>query len=114
MEALYQKMSAALAPGGVLIWRTTTPVPPSYKARNNSDVVAVNALAATLFGPGSMHPDVVVHDLYSQVVERCARDEASKGYPITADCTVLQNNGVHFSSAGRQFTGIMVAASILP
>merc|ERR1712100_364350 len=92
METLYQSMKAALAPGGTLIWRTTTPVPPSYKSRNNTDVVAVNALAATLFGPGSKHPDVKVHDLYSQVVERCNRDPKSKGYPEKADCLILQNN----------------------
>lgn len=114
MEAIYQKMMGSLAPGGTLIWRTTTPVPPSYQQRNNSDVVTVNALAATLFGPCSKHPDVKVHDLYSQVLERCSRDPQSKGYPDSSDCLVLQNNGVHFSDVGRQFSGIMTAASILP
>ena len=114
MERIYQQLAGALAPNGTLVWATTTPVPPSYKNRNNSDVLRINEQMRALFGPGSKHPEVVVHDLYAEVVARCSRDPASVGYPATSDCDVLQSNGVHMSAAGRQFTGIMTAASILP
>ena len=114
MESVYHALRGALAPNGTIIWATTTPVPPSYKQRVNSDVVQINAAMASLFGPGSKHPEVVVHDLYGQVVANCRRHPTSAGYPETQDCPVLQNNGVHFSDAGRQWTGIMTAASILP
>ena len=79
---------------GTLIWRTTTPVPVSYKARNNSDVLIVNKLAATLFGPTGKHTEVLVHDLYTQVVTKCRADfPQSKLYPQAADCP-YQNNAV--------------------
>jgi hypothetical protein len=108
MEAVYQDLKMALAPGGTLIWTTTTPVPPSYKNRNNSDVVAINALMAELFGPSGKHPEVKVHDLYSQIVERCNRDPASRGYPETSDCDLIQSRGVHMSDMGKQYTAIPV------
>eukprot|EP00947_MAST-08B_sp_MAST-8B-sp1_P004666 g4666.t1 len=114
LETLYGVLKGALAPNGTLIWTTTTPVPPSYKARNNSDVVAINELAATLFGPKGKYPEVQVHDLYTQVVERCNRDPGSQQYPTVQDCFGLQNHGVHFGAIGRQFTAIMTAASIIP
>ena len=114
MEATYQQLRRLLLPNGTLIWTTTTPVPPSYHNRNNSDVVRINEQMKALFGPGSKHPEVVVHDLYSEVVQRCNRDAASTGYPETSDCVFLQDNGVHFSTAGRQFCGIMTAAAISP
>ena len=77
-------------------------------------VVAINAAMTKLFGPGSKHPEVAVSDLYGAVVSRCSRDPKARGYPQTADCDVLQSRGVHFSDAGKQFTGIMSAASIAP
>lgn len=112
MEAIYQQLKKMLRPNGTLIWATTTPVPPSYKNRNNSDVISINDKMRALFGQGSLHPEVVLHDLYSEVVQRCHRNPASSGYPLTTDCTFLQDNGVHFSDAGRQYTGILVAAAI--
>ena len=114
MEKVYMQLKRLLAPNGTLIWATTTPVPPSYKNRNNTDVVRANQQMRALFGPGSKHPDVLVHDLYGEVVRRCNQDAASRGYPTDRDCALLQNNGVHFSDAGRQFTGIMVAAAVAP
>jgi hypothetical protein len=114
MEALYLQLKRMLKTNGTLIWTTTTPVPPSYKNRNNSDVIRINNQMRTLFGPGSRHPKVVVHDLYGEVVQRCHRDPAARGYPETSDCVLLQDNGVHFSTIGRQYTGIMVSAAIAP
>ena len=55
LEALYQQLKRAVAPNGTLIWCSTTPVPVTYHGRNNSDVVLINKLARTLFGPGSKH-----------------------------------------------------------
>ena len=121
LEQLYLRLKSALAPNGKVIWRTTTPVPPSYTKRNNTDIVAVNALAAQLFGPGSKYPEVAVHDLYSQVVQRCnnppkgaAKNNDTRGYPQTSDCFDVQSRGVHFSDAGIQLTAVLTAASILP
>jgi hypothetical protein len=114
MEALYLQLKRMLKTNGTLIWTTTTPVPPTYKNRNNSDVIRINNQMRTLFGPGSRHPEVVVHDLYGEVVQRCHRDPAAEGYPETSDCMLLQDNGVHFSTIGRQYTGIMVSAAIAP
>eukprot|EP01051_Picozoa_sp_SAG22_P005289 SAG22_NODE_309_length_12657_cov_34.643733_4_plen_277_part_00 len=42
MEQMYLEMKTHLAPHGTLIWSTTTPVPPSYKNRKNSDVLRIN------------------------------------------------------------------------
>ena len=50
MEAAYQKMKTHLTPKGKLIWSSTTPVPPSYKGRVNSDVIRINDQMAALFG----------------------------------------------------------------
>lgn len=52
--------------------------------------------------------------MYGTVVHRCRMDAATKGYPQTSDCDVLQSRGVHFSDAGKQFTGIVTANSIIP
>jgi hypothetical protein len=59
-------MKAALKPNGTLIWSTTTPVPPDYKARNNSDVVRLNGLMKQLWA-SSGYDDVLTNDLYQQV-----------------------------------------------
>ena len=58
LEKMYEQLARLLAPGGTLIWASTTPVPPSYNPsrRNNSDVVKANAQARALFGPASKHP----------------------------------------------------------
>lgn len=116
MKAMYEYMKTKLAPNGIIIWSTTTPVPPSYKPRNNTDVVAINALMKELF---DQYPEVVQSDLYGQIVTRCNQDKATKGYPQTSDCLKIQPNGVHFgfvnkSSLGRHFTAIEVSAAIAP
>eukprot|EP00041_Stephanoeca_diplocostata_P041824 m.9036 g.9036 ORF g.9036 m.9036 type:complete len:255 (-) comp6819_c0_seq1:310-1074(-) len=113
MGAMLKIMRGALAPGGTLVWSSTTPVPPSYAPRNNSDVVIINAAMAKLLALPE-NRDIVVNDLYSQVVERCNRNPSTKGYPESSDCEFLQSNGVHFSPAGKQYTGLMVASAFLP
>lgn len=52
-------------------------------------------------------------DMYATVVHRCQMDAATEGYPKTSDCDVLQSRGVHFSDAGKQFTGIVTANAIM-
>eukprot|EP01045_Picozoa_sp_COSAG04_P029209 COSAG04_NODE_4742_length_1916_cov_1.391855_2_plen_123_part_00 len=65
-------------------------------------------------------PEMVVHDLYAQVVERCQNPPKgpgrndTRGYPQTSDCFDVQSRGVHFSDAGIELTAIMTAAAILP
>ncbi len=62
MKLLVTAMRAALKPGGALIWSTTTPVPITYKARKNSDVVMINGLMKDLFAQPEFK-DVLTNDL---------------------------------------------------
>ena len=80
-EELYFRLKTSLAPGGTMIWATTTPVPPDDDDRDNNDVIRINQRAARLFGPGSLHPEVVVHDLYSVVAANCR-----SCFPETCTC----------------------------
>jgi hypothetical protein len=102
LEAMYTQLLPALAPAGTILFCTTTPVPASYKGRNDSSVVTINKLARKLFGPSSLHPHVLVHDLYAEVVNRCHSQypTRAKGYPMEGDCP-LQPNGVHFCIPGK-------------
>ena len=141
MEAAYQKMKTHLTRKGRLIWSSTTPVPPSYKGRVNSDVIRINGQMAALFGappawplrpadravqghperasalrtgPNGTHPEVELSDMYGAVVQRCNNIAESVGYPQSKDCDVVQSRGVHFSDAGKQFTGVVAAGAIVP
>ncbi|KAJ1448416.1 hypothetical protein M885DRAFT_539246 [Pelagophyceae sp. CCMP2097] len=114
LESIIQTLKGSLKPGGSLVWASTTPVPPSYQSRNDSDVVLINAAAAALLQSDCCRDVVFGADLYARVVERCGRDAESAGYPATSDCAYLQDNGVHFSDLGRRFTGLLVAAAIAP
>ena len=115
MEDTYTKMKAYLAPNGTMIWSSTTPVPPSYKNRVNSDVLRINTQMATLFGPTGKHPDVVLSDMYGAVVRRCNTRELDGGigYPESSDCEFIQSRGVHFSDTGKQFTALVAAGAIM-
>ena len=134
LEAMYVKLMPALTANGTLIFCTTTPVPASYKGRNDSSVITINRLARTVFGPGSKHPNVLVHDLYTEVVNRCVSQypTKAKGYPLAGECP-LQPNGVHFcipnkcvptgdqclppgcvASPGKEMTANFVVAAIRP
>jgi hypothetical protein len=85
-----------------LVWASTTPVPPSYHSRNDSDVVrlcgkpetsrenpdlfltlppqvAINAAASNLLQSDCCRDVVFGADLYARVVERCGRDEDTAG-----------------------------------
>ena len=113
IETMIAKFTAALKPGGKLLWVSSTPVPPSYKKRNNSDVVDINKRASSIF---ERH-GIAQEDLYADAVAECRKNATTRGYPQTSDCPQLQPNGVHFgfvnvSSAGRNFTGQCVARAI--
>ena len=115
METTYLRMKKYLAPNGTAIWSTTTPVPPSYKGRVNSDVLRINAQMAKLFGPTGKYPEVVLSDMYGAVVRRCNTRalDGGLGYPETADCPFIQSRGVHFSDTGKQFTALVAAGAIM-
>ena len=98
-----------------MVFQTTTPVPPSYtRGRDNKDVIAINDVAKTLFGPTGKYTDVVVNDLYQHIVDVCHNDPESTCYPDSCDCPHVQDDGVHFSPAGRRFNALMVASTIAP
>ena len=116
MDLMYRKLRNSLSPNGTMIFATTTPVPPSYDSekRVNSDVVELNARARKLFGPTGKYADVRINDLYSNLVEICNNDPATRGYPETSDCALIQDDGVHFSPAGQRLNAIAVAAHVAP
>ena len=114
MRAIVTKLTAGLAPGGKIVWASTTPVPASYVGRNDSDVVEINGIVQRLIATDPAFAAVVNGaDLYADVVHRCGLNATWAGYPATNDCLYLQNNGVHFSDLGRRFTAIDVAASVM-
>ena len=115
VRAIVTKLSAGLTARGKIVWVSTTPVPASYPSRNDSDVVALNAIAADLVATDPAFARVVAGaDLYADVVARCDANATWAGYPATNDCLYLQDNGVHFSALGRRFTALDVAAHLLP
>lgn len=115
MEKLYLTFKRAMAPGGTVVFATTTPVPPSYtRGRDNKDVIAINDMAKTLFGPDGKYPEVLINDLYQHAVDVCKNDPETACYPDTCDCTHIQDDGVHFSPAGRRYNALMVASSVAP
>ena len=115
MKQIIGKLRGGLAPGGKIVWVSTTPVPASYKNRNDSDVVDINQIMTDLIAFDDCCDDVVYGaDLYHAVVDRCNRNATWAGYPQTSDCLYLQDNGVHFSELGKRFTAIEVAAHLLP
>lgn len=112
LEVIYKSLKRSLKPKGALIWRTTTAVPHSYpkKKRKNLDVIAINKKSMELFGKNGKYPEVKVNDLYSEIVSVCNLETYC--YPYNCDCTWLQDDGVHFSSAGISYSSIAVSKSI--
>ncbi|KAH8066621.1 DUF2263-containing protein [Aureococcus anophagefferens] len=97
MKQIIAKLKTGLAPGGTIVWVSTTPVPASYKDRNDTDVVDINGIMADLIAFDDCCDDVVFGaDLYHAVVDRCNRNATWAGYPASNDCLYLQDNGVHF------------------
>lgn len=94
LELLVQKLKRT---GAVLIWATTTPVPPGDVAtlyRRNSDAIAYNAVAHRIMEVNGVRID----DLYSFALPK-----------LTA---IQQPNDVHYTPAGYEALAKQVAASI--
>jgi lysophospholipase L1-like esterase len=101
---IYAKASKALAPGGKIVWVTTTPVSTSDPGVGfNTCVDTYNAAALKLLGAKS---DVVVADLNAAVNKVCG-----KGYE---DCNLQRWHNVHFTTAGKQFCAVEVANTVAP
>ena len=54
------------------------------------------------------------HPASCQIADCRRAAEAPAVYPQSADCDVLQSRGVHFSDAGKQYTGIIASSAIAP
>eukprot|EP01052_Picozoa_sp_SAG31_P033755 SAG31_NODE_3857_length_3815_cov_2.961518_3_plen_607_part_00 len=108
LEAVYHVARAGLAPGGKILWLPTTPVSTNNSLRINASCVSTaNALASKLFAP---KPDVVIGDLDIVLAGVC---ESDSGDGADHYCPALQQqDGVHFTRAGQQFTAVVVAHAI--
>lgn len=79
LGSIYKTASDSLAPGGKIVWVSTTPVPTGQNQSGtcgitgsafNSCIDEYNAAALALLAP---KPDVVVLDLNSAVNEMCTK-----------------------------------------
>eukprot|EP00729_Bicosta_minor_P002814 gene2814-15504_t len=109
---IYQAASKALAPGGTIVWVTTTPHAEGGDVPNdcgitgaafNTCIDTYNAAALKLM---SVCSNVVVADLNSAVNAVCG-----KGY---AACNLQRFHNVHFTTAGKQFCAVQVANVVAP
>ena len=115
LAVVYAAASNALAPGGKILWVSTTPVPDLQPGKPqsftcnitgsafNACVDAYNAAALRLLGS---HPDVTVLDLNAAVLKTCG-----KGYKR---CNLQRWANVHFTTAGKQFCAVEVAHAVAP
>ena len=114
METLYWKLRSSMPPNATIIWATTTPVPPSYDNRKNSDVLEVNDIIRSLFGPAGKYREVIINDQYGTLVDACAsRRNASDCFPETCDCPeVHKHEDIHLSELGARAPGVAAAAKV--
>ena len=116
LAAIYAAASKALAPGGKIVWVSTTPVRddgsatvPQHELCNmtgaafNGCIDDYNAGALALLGA---KPDVEHLDLNAAVRAVCG---ATYG-----GCNLQRWENVHFTDAGKQFCAIEVAAAVAP
>ena len=121
LQYMVGRMRGALAPGGKIVWATTTPIQancsappldgppqanPAYGPCYGVPPACVrqyNALAAEAFAG---QPDIVTDDLYAAVNAVCGA-----GFHR---CTLQRWHDVHPTQAGKQFLAIAVAHSIAP
>ena len=103
---VYEAASAALNPGGKIVYVPTTPGGEACNSTvSNPCIRDVNAIAQRVLGG---KPDVVMADLHAAVTKAC-------GGASYAKCK-LQNthDGHHFTKAGQTFTAVVVAHAIAP
>ena len=103
---VYEAASAALNPGGKIVYVPTTPGGEAHNSTvSNPCIRDVNAIAQRVLGG---KPDVVMADLHAAVTKACGGASYEK-------CK-LQNthDGHHFTKAGQTFTAVVVAHAIAP
>ena len=109
---IYETASQALAPGGKIVWVTTTPVPTGMSVSStcgisgaafNTCVDDYSDAALKLLG---LKPDVIVADLHNAVLDVCGA-----GYKT---CNLQRWGDVHFTDAGKQFCAVVVAKNVAP
>lgn len=109
LAIIYGKASKALAPGGKILWVSTTPhsvAQPDCGLTGtafNQCIIDYNAAALKLL---KSKPDVEVLDLNAAVNQVCGT-----GY---SDCNLQLWHNVHFTTAGKQFCAVHVAAAVAP
>ena len=113
LATIYDAAHAALAPGGKVVWTSTTPIAtncgstkaprgPCYGVAPEC-VAEYNQIAADLLGG---KPDVVINDVYNAVLGVCGAKFET--------CTLQHQHDVHPSGPGKQFLALELAATIAP
>jgi hypothetical protein len=111
LGVIYDAAHASLAPGGSIVWVTTTPHSTTQTdcgitgAAFNKCIDDYNAAALALLGA---KPDVKVCDLNAAVTAVCG-----KNYTKGA-CNLQRYENVHFTDAGKSFCAIEVAHTVAP
>ena len=111
LQFVYEKASQSLAPGGSVVWVTTTPhaFMKGYSdcgltgSEFNDRIIEYNEIASTFF---SSKANVTVCDLNAAVNAVCG--------PGYEDCNLQRWNNVHFTTAGKQFCAIELSETIAP
>lgn len=112
LESIYEAAHSSLAPGGKVVFVTTTPISQLTEANTaktkpgysfSGCIKEYNAAAVELL---SAKADVVVADLHSAVTRVC-------GDTYDA-CNLQLYNNVHFTGAGKQFCAVEVAKTVAP
>ena len=117
--AIYDQIAKALAPGGTVVWTTTTPIATDSRV-SHIDPACIprrNSIAASALRD---KPQLVVNDLYAAVTAVCGSNfklgecPIQNGGPATAGPNAsTATGGMHFNAAGRQLTALVTAQAIV-
>lgn len=114
LQKIFSVLHDHLAPGGTILWVSTTPVgtgaeapfagkgPPGWTSLGQC-IQDYNAAAAKLLA-GT--PNVEILDLHSAVSDVCGA--------TYDECNLQLWSNVHFTTAGKQFCAVQVAAAVAP
>jgi lysophospholipase L1-like esterase len=116
--AIYEQIIQALAPGGTVIWTTTTPVATDWPGvAHHIDPGCIPRRNAIVMSALGGKPRLVVNDLYGAVTAVCGAAFKLGDCPIQngapASSTSVATGGMHFNAAGRQFTALVTAQTIV-
>jgi len=109
LNTIFEAASGSLAPGGKIVWVTTTPVSNTFPVCNltgdafNQCVDEYNQAALEL---AASRKDIVVADLNEAVRDVCGQDYAT--------CNLQRYDNVHFTDAGKQYCAVVVAKAVAP